>query len=726
MDEAEFNLFADHDLQNNFKMATIVLQQQSALRDQSVTPPPMTSTLTLTTPRSVTPIPNKHIPFCPPGPAPATQTITPPSSPPQRSSPLKSSSLLHPPHAHRKLLKSPPIYGLDCDSLAEALNYAAQQPLPNPSLVFPWLHGLHPNNQTQLHFFVARKKSVRKTPKCLRGVTIIKAGGDLSRARIKGAVAPDEVLSLCDESGKGFIDCDPPEGFSVRNFHIQAAKMAQVSDIIIYGDDRTDHRIIRSVAERAATVQRKWRKDLEAQGHVPETYHTFVLTSPFEEFEQAYPDLVAVTSRGKQTGNVLDFLNQERVEMHAMSKASEISTGVYQGPSPNPLVILPSASDEDEPSFDVMVECNDHANIPDTKVFALKTKQLQSRRPKDPVHISFPSSGSLMPSSWAQGDADGIIQMCQWVYNLTHTAQPIPLTTPDKDGDIPMMELKPRTKKVLFHCPDGYTETSMLTVAYYMFAEGVPLHEAWIRLHKEKGRNFFAYASDVALLRSVEQKILESSPILNTSMSATPSWLTRMDGSLPSRILPYMYLGNLTHANNPELLKELGIKRILSVGEPVSWSKEAWESWGRSNVMFVDRVQDNGIDELGTEIERCLEFIGKSANPSTPQMANLFPGRGKADGSATLVHCRVGVSRSATICIAEVMSSQNMSFPRAYCFVRARRLNVIIQPHLRFVYELMKWDEQMAERRGDVPQRDLEWPSVAREIAGLNRPYSRT
>lgn len=72
------------------------------------------------------------------------------------------------------------------------------------------------------------------------------------------------------------------------------------------------------------------------------------------------------------------------------------------------------------------------------------------------------------------------------------------------------------------------------------------------------------------------------------------------------------------------------------------------------------------------------------------------------------------------------MSSRNMSFPRAYCFVRARRLNVIIQPHLRFVYELMKWDEQMAERRGDTAKRDLEWPTVAREIASLNRPYSRT
>lgn len=104
----------------------------------------------------------------------------------------------------------------------------------------------------------------------------------------------------------------------------------------------------------------------------------------------------------------------------------------------------------------------------------------------------------------------------------------------------------------------------------------------------------------------------------------------------------------------------------------------------------------------------------------------ILAGRGKADGSATLVHCRVGVSRSATICIAEVMASQHMSFPRAYCFVRARRLNVIIQPHLRFVYELMKWDEQMAEQRGEVARRELEWPTVAREIAGLNRPYSRT
>ena len=73
-----------------------------------------------------------------------------------------------------------------------------------------------------------------------------------------------------------------------------------------------------------------------------------------------------------------------------------------------------------------------------------------------------------------------------------------------------------------------------------------------------------------------------------------------------------------------------------------------------------------------------------------------------------------------------------MSFPRAYCFVRARRLNVIIQPHLRFAYELVKWEEELSRRRvpefdheGPSIKRELEWAEIAREIALMNRPYAR-
>lgn len=109
-----------------------------------------------------------------------------------------------------------------------------------------------------------------------------------------------------------------------------------------------------------------------------------------------------------------------------------------------------------------------------------------------------------------------------------------------------------------------------------------------------------------------------------------------------------------------------------------------------------------------------------------------YADRGRQRGTATLVHCRVGVSRSATIVIAEVMRSLNMSFPRAYCFVRARRLNVIIQPHLRFAYELLKWEESLRAKAAassgngsSLAKRELEWGEIAREIALMNRPYAR-
>jgi len=186
---------------------------------------------------------------------------------------------------------------------------------------------------------------------------------------------------------------------------------------------------------------------------------------------------------------------------------------------------------------------------------------------------------------------------------------------PDQDGDIPMRTLHPRPRKVLIHCTDGYTESTLIALAYFMYAERIPVHDAWLRLHCEKGRNFFAYPSDVALLSSLQARILELSPGPGNGISGAvqeePAWLSRFDGSLPSRVLPYMYLGNLGHANNPQLLRALGIKQVLSVGEPVGWTKGQKESWGAKNYLFIDRVQDNGVDCLTNDFERCLDFIGK-------------------------------------------------------------------------------------------------------------------
>ena len=154
-------------------------------------------------------------------------------------------------------------------------------------------------------------------------------------------------------------------------------------------------------------------------------------------------------------------------------------------------------------------------------------------------------------------------------------------------------------KKVLIHCSDGYTESSLLGLTYFMYAEGLPVHDAWIRLHTERGRNFFAYPSDVALLQSIQARIFQESPAFEGNILTIddPAWLGKLDGSLPSRVLPYMYLGNLNHANNPALLKELGITRILSVGESIAWSQAQPEAWGTENLLYIDRVQDNVITD---------------------------------------------------------------------------------------------------------------------------------
>ena len=344
-----------------------------------------------------------------------------------------------------------------------------------------------------------------------------------------------------------------------------------------------------------------------------------------------------------------------------MSKASEISQNVYLGPTPEPQTNQASNPLSDI-HFDVFIETTDLAQVPENRSLE-KLKETLQEPGQGPLYIEFPSSGSIMPPTWSQTDVDGLMAMCHWIYSIAHSPSSddsSPTSTvddvgKDSDGDSIMLSTFPSRsaseKKILIHCTDGYTETSLLALAYFMYAEGLPVHEAWIRLHRERGRNFFAYPSDVTLLTSIQPRILQESPVWNGDILriSEPAWLSKIDGSLPSRILPYMYLGNLGHANNPALLRELGITRILSVGEPVTWSKDVLDGWAEDNLLFIDRVQDNGVDPLTDEFERCLKFIE----------------RGKLDGTATLVHCRVGVSRSATICIAEVMNELGLSFPRA-------------------------------------------------------------
>ncbi len=303
--------------------------------------------------------------------------------------------------------------------------------------------------------------------------------------------------------------------------------------------------------------------------------------------------------------------------MCTMSKASEIANNVWLGPTPDSS-LCPTVGDNSEQQFDVIIEASDMAQVPSPR--ALKHYCDLLEETGEAQHLEFPSSGSIMPPTWSQAEVDGLIDTCRWIYKLTNPGSTDQAGVGiDHDGDTPMKGIPSKQCKVFIHCADGYTESSLLGLAYFMFAEGAPVHEAWLRLHCEKQRNFFAYPSDVALLTSIQARILHESPRRkDIAVIKEPAWLSGMDGSLPSRILPYMYLGNLSHANIPDLLRAMGIKQILSVGETVSWAKEEQKTWGGENLLFIDRVQDNGVDPLTDDFDRCLEFIGGSLH------SNLF------------------------------------------------------------------------------------------------------
>lgn len=247
----------------------------------ALTPPPETSASSLDTSRpGSAPIPNKHLPYCPSGPAPGkSQLASPPASPPTKNSGLQAFSLLHPADTFPQVIDKPPVFSIDAFTLAAAINEQATQPLPDPKLAFPWLHGLHAENQVQLAFFIARRKALRKTPQCFRGITIVKVGGDLTKARLKGAVSADEILDFKDGNDASFLEVDPKDGFSVRNFQIQGTKMATVSDVVLYADAETTAEEIHNLAKNFATAQSTWQvKNGNRDEHVP-IFNTFIMSS---------------------------------------------------------------------------------------------------------------------------------------------------------------------------------------------------------------------------------------------------------------------------------------------------------------------------------------------------------------------------------------------------------------------------------------------------------------
>ena len=409
-------------------------------------------------------------------------------------------------------------------------------------------------------------------------------------------------------------------------------------------------------------------------------------------------------------------------------------------------------------------------------------KNIMWKTSQNYLTINFPSSGSIGLGNLNINSIETILNVCYLIWQVS----------------------KFTPYEVLLYCNDGYTETTFLTVAYLIFYWDLSLQDVIYKLHLVKDRPFFLFQIDLqvlghlqALLRSFSpQRIENQKQDYNGSPLPLPKLkidhdmfssvflirlpelndFVKLNGPLPSRILPHMYLGSLVHAQNLDLLHRLGITHIVSVGENLSWvSVSISNSKGgnilkdessslpppplevlRSNSNISDEPDNISKNYEGNNVTDTIPHI--TNNNDQPVSYTIDPrffqiieqdgfkickinnlqdngkdpltGRGQLNlaldfidecersGGKVLVHCMVGVSRSATVCIAECMKRLKIDLLRAYLYVRVRRLNIIIQPNLMFMYELLKWQETLI----GVP-RTIDWHIICKAIAELNRKY---
>lgn len=462
------------------------------------------------------------------------------------------------------------------------------------------------------------------------------------------------------------------------------------------------------------------------------------------------------------------------------------------------------------------------------------------------VHLETMSTGQSLPNPMTQTVllVDAIVEHVVWLRtqarphlrsSLEQRASSLRTSGPNAGASKPdaVAGGKILPRRILIHCVDGYTDSSLLALAYIMYDRVVSLPQAYLYLQNDRQRSFFVYPSDVAILGALEKRLLSiarlqgrakynddltveqiaeidrrdreereranmatavaaavsvrangsgvsavsqaksamtaflprpslfsrsssnvSAATIRAGVPLQPShaapaanayhnaslpdgrvlhpWFydSKWDGHFPSRILDHVYLGNLDHAGNPGMLKELGITHVLSIGESALTPPSAAASlmgsraatpanslWhehrqGRINVLDVQDIQDDGVDSILPHIVNAVEYIEAA----------------QRSGSKVLVHCRVGVSRSATLVVAYVMHALDKSLADAYLMVRARRLNILIQPTILFMWTLHTWEEEIRgsaidEQNNLHPTRAarLTWPILATEIADLNQ-----
>jgi L-lactate utilization protein LutC len=147
-----------------------------------------------------------------------------------------------------------------------------------------------------------------------------------------------------------------------------------------------------------------------------------------------------------------------------------------------------------------------------------------------------------------------------------------------------------------------------------------------------------------------------------------------------TQIIEGLYLGDEEGANDEMLLDELKIKRIVRVGEELKIKNpEKYE------YMSID-VYDHDNEDLYKHFENTFKFIDEALTKK----------------ENVLVHCKYGISRSATIVISYIIQKFKYRAIEAIAFVSSKRS--IINPNNGFIKQLSELDLRVSSHFLDSKQ----------------------
>ncbi|KAG0201257.1 Dual specificity protein phosphatase 10 [Mortierella sp. GBA30] len=157
--------------------------------------------------------------------------------------------------------------------------------------------------------------------------------------------------------------------------------------------------------------------------------------------------------------------------------------------------------------------------------------------------------------------------------------------------------------------------------------------------------------------------------------------------SEPVCVLPNLYLGAEHNATDVRTLRRLGITFVLNVAIEIAQEEE---SDTMKSSRRIDRIS-GGVQYKSlpwTHHQKSLLRDFPTAFRLLDEAMVSHSGKGKA-----LVHCQLGVSRSASLVIAYVMKSQGMGLTEAYDFVKLR--SGVISPNMSLMYQLAEFEKTL-------------------------------